>query len=228
MLKFLGFGSSFAVKNENTSAFYIDNCTLNMFDCGESIFKIAKERNIFKDIKKVNIFLTHTHSDHCGSLGTLVFYLESIGLTNEDIFIFLPNKSLLKNLAKVFGLNRSDCQLMYRKKDFKNANVKFYKQHHNTCYSYGYLFIVSEKNYYFSGDTNELLPVILKKLINNEIEKLYIDTRLYENNNYHIGFKDIKKLIPRELRHKVVCMHLKDDFDENEIKKEGFCLPTLY
>lgn len=75
MLKFLGIGSSFAVKNENTSAFYIDKGTLNLFDCGESIFKVAKEKNIFNDVNSVNIFLTHTHSDHCGSLGTLVFYL---------------------------------------------------------------------------------------------------------------------------------------------------------
>lgn len=228
MLKFLGIGSSFAVKNENTSAFYIDKGTLNLFDCGESIFKVAKEKNIFNDVNSVNIFLTHTHSDHCGSLGTLVFYLEAIGFTNKNICIYYPNKNLFKKLMNVFGLNKSDCQLMYQKKDFKKVNIEFYQQHHYNCYSYGYLFTVSGKHYYFSGDTNELLPVILEKLLNNEIEKLYVDTRLYESNSYHIGFEDIKKLIPREFRHKVVCMHLKDDFDENEIKKEGFCLPTLY
>ncbi len=68
------------------------------------------------------------------------------------------------------------------------------------------------------------MSVILEKLINNEIERLFIDTRLYKSNSYHIGFEDIKKQIPKEFRHKVVCIHLKDDFDENEIKKEGFCL----
>ncbi len=56
MLKFLGFGSSFAIKNENTSTFYIDNGTLNLFDCDESIFKVAKEKNSFNNVNSINIF----------------------------------------------------------------------------------------------------------------------------------------------------------------------------
>ncbi len=76
MLSFIGCGSAFAVKNKNNSAFFIDKNTLNLFDCGETVFESIINKNILKGIKKVNIFLSHLHSDHCGSLGTFVFFYQ--------------------------------------------------------------------------------------------------------------------------------------------------------
>lgn len=92
MLKFIGCGSAFAVKTANNSAFFIDNDTLNLFDCGETIFENIVRKNLLKGIKKVNIFLTHLHSDHAGSLGTMVFYVSSIGIERENIRVIFPNK----------------------------------------------------------------------------------------------------------------------------------------
>lgn len=73
-LIFLGRGSAFNTCEGNTSAYFIDNNELFLIDCGESVFGELKERNILNDVSCVNILITHTHSDHVGSIGSLIMY----------------------------------------------------------------------------------------------------------------------------------------------------------
>lgn len=73
-LTFLGTGSAFNTKAGNTSAYFIDAHVLYLFDCGSSIFEEIKEQNLLSDINEINVFITHTHGDHIGSLSTLIEY----------------------------------------------------------------------------------------------------------------------------------------------------------
>lgn len=77
-LKFLGTGSAFNTKLGNTSAYLLNNdkSAMLLFDCGETVFSKLKpilEKN--KNISEFTICITHSHSDHMGSLPTLLYYL---------------------------------------------------------------------------------------------------------------------------------------------------------
>lgn len=77
-LKFLGTGSAFNTKLGNTSAYLLNNdkSAMLLFDCGETVFSKLKpilEKN--KNINEFTICITHSHSDHIGSLPTLLYYL---------------------------------------------------------------------------------------------------------------------------------------------------------
>ena len=75
-LKFLGSGSAFNSTLGNTSAYIKqNNDELILIDCGGNIYERIMAGDILNDsIKYVNIFITHTHPDHCGSLGDVIFY----------------------------------------------------------------------------------------------------------------------------------------------------------
>ena len=71
-LIFLGRGAAFNPEEGNNSAYFIENNQLFLIDCGESIFKSLMENNVLENIETINLMITHTHSDHIGSLGTLI------------------------------------------------------------------------------------------------------------------------------------------------------------
>ena len=73
-LLFLGRGSAFNISEGNNSAYFIDKNELFLIDCGESIFERIIERNLLDSVSCVNVMITHTHSDHVGSIGSLIMY----------------------------------------------------------------------------------------------------------------------------------------------------------
>lgn len=73
-LSFLGRGSAFNPKEGNNSAYFISDNQLFLIDCGENIFGKILENKLLDNIETINLMITHTHSDHVGSLGSLVNY----------------------------------------------------------------------------------------------------------------------------------------------------------
>ena len=73
-LKFLGRGGSDNQLQGNNSAYFIEDRSLFLIDCGENIFEKIIEKEILKEIDKIYLFITHTHSDHVGSIGSLLFH----------------------------------------------------------------------------------------------------------------------------------------------------------
>lgn len=77
-LKFIGNGSCFNTTFGNNSAYYIDEekQSLLLIDCGESIFERIKKQKILEKVKDIYILITHMHTDHVGSLSSLLFFCE--------------------------------------------------------------------------------------------------------------------------------------------------------
>ena len=234
MLKFLGRGSAFNVKEGNTSAYYITNTdygnTLILLDCGESVFKEIVSRNILENIKFVNVFISHLNSDHIGSLSSLLFYLKYKSKINLiDIVCGYGIKDDIITLLNIQGNNLDDYNIYESSENDEDININIDEgcfrlikvNHIKGMNCYGVVTKLNNNLIYYSGDSNEIPIEIMDNI--EKIDYLYQDTCLadYEG-NVHLSLIKLCELIPTEHRHKVWCMHLDCDELIEKAKSEGF------
>lgn len=88
---------------------------------------------------------------------------------------------------------------------------------------------LNEREFYYSGDANDLSDIILDKLKNDQIYRIYKDTcgLDYERNN-HLSLRELCNIVPYEFRNKVYCMHLDKHITEKEINNNGFNVAEMY
>ena len=90
-LRFTGRGSCFNTKEGSTSAFYRSGDSMLMIDCGESTFADLIKKDILDGVADIQILITHFHTDHIGSLPSLLYYCEYVLGINVDIYTTTPN-----------------------------------------------------------------------------------------------------------------------------------------
>lgn len=229
-LLFLGRGSAFNFSEGNTSAYFIDKNELFLIDCGESIFERIMENKILDNINNINIMITHTHSDHVGSIGSLIMYCYYVIKKKVNIIISkdcLYKDDLIK-LIRIFGCT-NEMYSIIDEKELENkyelfSNIRFIKTNHvSQIPSYGIIFDTSNGLIYYSGDTSDLNNI--EKIIssNEIIDKIYIDTTSTNTkNNVHVYIEDLNNLIPDYLKNKIYCMHINDEKCIKIAKKYGF------
>lgn len=173
LLNFSGVGSAFTPELGNTSAYFFNKNmdTLNIIDAGESVFSIMKNSIDSWDrfLKDVNIFITHMHSDHIGSLGTLIFYLyykKKIVPT-----IIYPDIDNMVNFLSLTGV-KSD---LYNIVDEIDGFVIIPSEHTPELESYSYLFKYRDSVIYYSGDSVSIRDEILEKFKEGKIDIMYQD-----------------------------------------------------
>lgn len=228
-LKFLGRGASLNPKEGNNSAYFVEDNQLFLIDCGENIFERLIERNILKHIEVINIMITHTHSDHIGSLGSLITY--SFYTLQKPFNIILPKKakhfSDIEKILSGFGCTKS----MYHYVDEKSFDRKYKTfekiryietDHCDELDCYGLLFTTKRGVVYYSGDTREV-DIIKNLIVNQSIDKLYIDTTTVNfPGNVHLYIETLKDAIPEDFKKYVYCMHFNDDSCIERAKVLGF------
>lgn len=233
-LNFLGIGSAFNTELGNTSAFIKGNNSLFLIDCGGTVFSKLQELKILEGVKKVYIAITHTHPDHVGSLGDLIFY--SYYTLKATVIILFPDEKLIKNFLNCIGVNeKMYCVNSKDKIDINNEeliikNVEFLQASHSSSIpAYGLLLNFNSKKIYYSGDTNQINDNIIEQLISGEIQRVYQDTcGLDYEGNGHLSLKKLNDKIPVEFREKVYCMHLDKNITSNEINKSGFNICNIF
>ena len=229
-LTFLGRGAAFNSQEGNNSAYFTENNQLFLIDCGESIFERLIKNNILENIETINLLITHTHSDHIGSIGSLVLYIYYT--LHKSINIIIPQNAKyilnLENILNAFGCTKEMYnyinETMYDNKYHTFERLRYIETSHcKELDSYGIIFQTNNGIVYYSGDTNE--TNIIKALITSGeiIDKIYIDTT---NTNYpgnvHLYIGDLLKVIPQELKNRVYCMHLNNDDCISEALEIGF------
>lgn len=229
-LKFLGRGAAFNPKEGNTSAYFMDDKQLFLIDSGESVFERLVSNGLLEDITDINLMITHTHSDHIGSLGTLVMY--SYYVLVRPLNIVIPSEAkYLSNIEEI--LNGFGCSHeMYNYVDEKKYDNKFLSfqtirymetKHSDELSCYGILFTTLDGLIYYSGDTREIENVKLVINTGKNIDKLYIDTTTANfPGNVHLYIGVLQEQIPEELKSKVYCMHLNNDLCIEEARIGGF------
>lgn len=103
-LKFLGRGSAFNIKEGNTSAYYKNEDSMFLIDCGENIFTKIMEQKLLEGVKYLEIAITHFHPDHAGSLGSLIFYCNFGVKEKIEVTIHFPDKEIVRNYLLYNGV----------------------------------------------------------------------------------------------------------------------------
>jgi ribonuclease BN (tRNA processing enzyme) len=228
LLNFIGVGSAFNTELGNTCAFIKEGTSLFLIDCGNMVFSKLKENKILDGLEKIHIVVTHTHPDHVGSLGDLIFYSHYI--LHTKVNIYFPEKDLMNTylasigaISNIYNLEtsvRNSIDDLY----FKNLKLEFMKTVHvETIPAYGFVLEYKENKIYYSGDSCWLNPELLLRLKTNEIDLIYQDTSgLDYDGNKHLSFKKLKESVNKELRDRIYCMHFDGHIDLEQIKAEGF------
>lgn len=228
MLKFIGVGSAFNTPLGNNNAYIKKGDGLLLIDCGGMTFHQIQEKNLLEGVKNVAVIITHTHPDHIGSLGDLIFYCFYILGINP--IIYFPQKSLLSHILDGFGVD-SSIYIFESKKNitieegpFTGYRIDFRPTLHvDNLPTYGFYLCDSVECIYYSGDSYLLEDEVVDDLESGKINKLYHDTSgLDHENNRHYAFSKLKDKIPVYLRSKVYCMHFDKHTNFDEIRNSGF------
>ncbi|MGL4452438.1 MAG: MBL fold metallo-hydrolase [Sarcina sp.] len=179
-LKFLGKGGAF--DNEtNSSAYIVNGDGILFIDMGENVFEKAKtvlQTLVDKNIE-IGIAITHTHSDHIGSLGTFILFCRYV--LKKKVHLFTGSEDQLthvKALLHIFGVDKT----MYSesKNYFNGLNIDFVKTTHVDDFDCFGIMIYRDSKYttYYSGDSNSIPTVVQQELLQGNIKKFYQDITL--------------------------------------------------
>lgn len=227
-LQFVGIGSAFNTELGNTSAFIRSNSSLLIIDCGGTVFHRLQELSVLDKLQNIHIVITHTHPDHIGSLGDLIFY--SYHILKRKVNIYFPKKELIEGILGGLGvsnemyyinnLNKVDIKDM----NFGTFNIEFLPVFHvNTIPAYALLMNLNDRPFYYSGDANNISGIIINKMKEGKISEIYQDTcGLDYDGNAHLSLKKLCEKVPKELRSKVYCMHLDKQITKEDIEMNGF------
>ena len=234
MLNFIGMGSAFNTEIGNTSAFVKKNDSLILIDCGGTVFHKLQELSMFDELKNLYIVITHTHPDHVGSLGDVIFY--SYYILKHKPTIFFPQKELIERFLTSIGVSAE----MY---NFNSNNVEDINDmqlgdfsidfmpvfHVDTIPAYGFIMKLNGSVFYYSGDASGISDTIVDKLKNGQICRIYQDTcGLDYEGNAHLSLRKLCDTVPHEFRNKVYCMHLDKNITAEDVKNNGFNVVDIY
>lgn len=234
MFNFIRTGSAFNTKLGNNGAFIKKNKLLFMIDCGSTTYTRINESNLLEDVEHIYVLMTHTHPDHIGSLGDLIFHgYYSMGEMFKPSVTVIAPAQLSQNITKVLegmGVPKNTYYdyLITTKGEINrsNFNIKFevvLVTHMEGMISFAYVFYYEGKRVYYSGDSNEISGLILESLNFGEFDLFYQDTsKLDYDGNVHLSLNKLTDLVDESVRDKVYCMHLDKSFDIEEAKKLGF------
>lgn len=201
ILKFVGRGSMFNVKEGNTSAYWKtdDGETMLLIDCGCTVFQRIMQLELLEGVERLVILITHTHSDHIGSLSDLLFYCKFCKPELEVYVFSTTDNHRLSLYLDTTGFQIGDCTSNPHVIYVENTNespmnfsgtlwdhiwftFRFIEENHTVYHrgdkrsiSYGIElhFMEEDKTIYYSGDTQSINNVDINL---DEIDELYVDS----------------------------------------------------
>ena len=234
-LTFLGRGAGFNPAEGSNSAYFIDKNELFLIDSGESVFRLIREKNILDSVTGFNLFITHTHADHVGSLGTLILYAHMVkklvvNIITDENMAHLPD---VRTLLGIYGIAErmyrfTGCTGLEGRYSLFNKVRYVPVKHCDELSACGILFETPEGLVFYSGDMQELGPIqeIIKS--GQRIDKLYIDANNDRKPNlHHVSIHLLNDLVPAELKPRVHCMHINSEACAEEARSYGFSVVTV-
>lgn len=237
MLKFVGTGSAFNTELGNNSAYIKEGNKLFLIDCGSANFHRMKESGLLDDVEYIYVFITHTHSDHVGSISDLILFMYyTKGEMKARVEVISHMSTKVGKYLEMNGIE-PDQYLLYQvfnghvveieEGGFDLGFTSMRTTHVDNLNSSGLIVFnaKTDEKCIYTGDTSELDGSVVALLEDDEepIDFLYVDTcsQDYEG-NVHLSLKKLEEKVPQHLRHKVWCMHLDEKFDVEYAKSLGF------
>lgn len=245
MLKFIGRGSAFNVKEGNNSAFIKNGNHLLLIDCGSDVFSQIQSLELLNGIEEIDVLLTHMHPDHFGSLGDLIYYSYFIIGKGQLPKITIHHYSERMNeTLEAMGVY----SFMYHELKFRNPKAKqtvminenyivepilvnhYPSVRESTPFNcLGFFIETRQGKLYYSGDSNEIPQKAMDKLVSGELSAFYQDTcALDYDGNVHLYYGKLLEAVSADLRHLVHCMHIDIKFDIERAKNDGFNVVERY
>ena len=216
-LKFLGDGSAFNVDAYNTCAYFKTEKSLFLLDCGESICNRIIKLGLMKDVDNIYVFITHTHSDHIGSLEALIYYNEVF--VPKNFQIFYPRRGKLKTLLKLTGVD-FPFTIYPIPKELDGIKIDCVTQQHIPG-SYGYFFYGKDGGLFYSGDASKVNPRAVEELKEGKIDRVYHEVTT-SGSPIHTHLNQLSACFPEELRGKVWLMHFENEEMRRACRAEKF------
>lgn len=225
-LNFIGRGAAFNLKEGNTNAYFIENDKLFLVDCGETMFETLVKQDILTKVKEVYVVISHTHGDHCGSLGSLGLYCQFVLHTRLKIIV--PHdeayKTSLIQLMTIFGNTDKAYECLYEEEidgRFEAFTSVRYEQtkHDYMLMCYSLVFETPEGSVFYSADTRTV-ENLLSFIENHEkIQRIYMEaTDLDIPGDVHLNIDILNQSLPEKVRDKVWMMHVRSDQCIDRIK----------
>ena len=218
-LNFIGNGSCFNTDFGNNSAYYIDKekKSLLLIDCGETVFERLMKQKLLERIKDIDILITHMHTDHIGSLSSLLFFCEyGKGIIPTVIY---PEKNTMNQYLSLVG-NEPQAYMLISPRECEKYGIQEIKQEHSKFINaYGYVLELGGRRIYYSGDTKTISKPIIEAFKKGEFDEFYQDTSRYET-PAHMNIEILRELFSEGERNKITCMH----FDDEITKRKAECL----
>ncbi|MCH5158050.1 MAG: MBL fold metallo-hydrolase [Clostridiales bacterium] len=220
-LTFLGNGSAFHYGAYNTAAYFFSEETLIIFDCGESICNRLIKLGVLTKADKICVFITHTHSDHIGSLEALIYYNEKF--LHKEFHIFYPRAARLKQLLKLTGVD-FPFEIEQVPNELAGYKIDCVPQKH-IPFSYGFFFY-GEFSFFYSGDTCKINPRAVNELNSGKIDRIYHEATC-SSSPIHTHISELKRAFPTPIRDKVCLMHFDSDEFMKECEADGFLVAEV-
>lgn len=228
-LNFIGRGAAFHSKEGNTNAYFVEKDKLFLVDCGETMFETLIRYDILPQVKEVYAVISHTHGDHCGSIGSLGLYCQFVLKT--QLKIVLPHdeayKKDIEDLMRIFGNTKKAYVCLYEEEIdgiFESfSSVRYEKTLHDymlTCYSL--VFETTDGGVFYSADTRTTENMLHFIETHDTIDIIYMEaTDLDVPGDIHLNIECLNTAIPKAVRSKVQMMHVRSDACMEKLEAMG-------
>ncbi|WP_460282481.1 MBL fold metallo-hydrolase, partial [Bacillus luti] len=184
-VSFIGTGSALNTALGNNNALLHAEQGDIFLDCGETNFKQIMKLGLLSGKEEIVVLISHTHSDHIASLGSMVSHSfnEMEPKRKKKIKILVPSPIVVdvKQLLRIYGCESYQYEIVEMRKEYEVYGLKIeylLNTHVKPLLSFAFVIteIQTDNVIYYSGDSNEISKDVLTRFISREITYIYQDT----------------------------------------------------
>ena len=229
-LTFLGRGAAFNPAEGNTSAYIREKDRMLLLDCGESVFERLAATRVLEGLLEINILISHLHSDHCGSLGTLVYYCHFV--VGCRVNIVLPKgheayTASVQSLLSLFGLSEDwyRCIDVSELQEFETfRSVRYVPTRHDPkmpCFSFE--LETPNGGVFYSADTCDTGALADFLRTHEQVAAIYMEANDSEApDSVHMSLNKLRAFLPDAMLPKTRLMHLSSEACIQKAREMGF------